>query len=524
MYGKHFGLAELPFSVTPDPRFSYTNSLYREAFASLRYGIETRKGFIVITGEAGTGKTTLLRRLMRSVGATVHTAFIFNTHLGFTELLRLVLNDLEVANSGQDRLTLMAQLNDYLIEQLEKDHIVSVLVDEAQDLSDEMLEELRLLSNLETDRAKLIQIVLMGQPELERKLDQPELRQLKQRVAIRCRLAPLRSDEVAPYIDSRLQTVGYEGKELFDPGSVQKIALYSKGIPRLINVICDNALLIAYATSQRKVSAKIIDEVARDLQLVEPSQVKVTEERKPASRQARDDNERWRSDVEEFPAAVKQASSQLHDKRSWAGVGIAIVLAVIILAGTVLYSQQSGSLAALGVNIDDIVGVRWKNPSYSQVPANINQDNVAQLHMPHLQVTASRGSEFLTDKPTGDGIIVPTTKESGNPEASPPTVDTQSSKGETPIATSADPNKQLQADAKTKGKERTSTPGTYRVFDASFVRDKPRSDANITGMLEPGTRIKVQSKTGDYFRVRSLDREAISGYVHREDAFFEPTK
>jgi general secretion pathway protein A len=523
MYGKHYGLVELPFSVTPDPRFSYTNSLYREAFASLRYGIENRKGFIVITGEAGTGKTTLLRRLMRTVEATVHTAFVFNTHLDFTELLRLILNDLGVAHSAKDRLTLMAQLNDYLIEQLHKDHVVSVLVDEAQDLSDEMLEELRLLSNLETDRAKLIQIVLMGQPELERKLDQPELRQLKQRVAVRCRLAPLRSDEVAPYINSRLHTVGYEGKELFDFGSVQKIALYSKGIPRLINVICDNALLIAYATSKSKVSAKIIDEVARDLQLVEPSPVKVTEERKQAFQQARTDDEGWRSDVEEFPAATKQSSRQLHDKRSWAGVGIAIVLAVIILAGTVLYSQQSGSLAALGVNIDDIVGGRWKNPSYSQVPDNINQDNVAQLHMPHLQVTASRGSEFLMDNPTDD-LIVPTTKESRKPEASPSMVDTQSSKGETAIVTSTDPNKQPQADAKTKGKERASTSGTLRVFDASFVRDKPRSDANITGMLEPGTRIKVQSKTGDYFRVRSLDREPISGYVHREDAFFEPTK
>ena len=367
MYGKHFGLEELPFSVTPDPRFSYTNSLYREAFATLRYGIESRKGFIVITGEAGTGKTTLLRRLMRTVEATVHTAFIFNTHLDFTELLRLVLSDLGVAHSANDRLTLMTQLNDYLIEQLHKDHIVSVLVDEAQDLSDEMLEELRLLSNLETDRAKLIQIVLMGQPELERKLDQPELRQLKQRVAVRCRLAPLMSDEVAPYINSRLQTVGYKGKELFDFGSVQKIALYSKGIPRLINVICDNALLIAYATSQSKVSAKIIDEVARDLQLVERSPVKASEERKPASRQAGYGDERWRSEVEEFPAALKQPSRQPQDKRSWPGVATAVVLAVIVLAGTILYSQQSGSLAALGVNIDDLVGVRWKNPAHTQV-------------------------------------------------------------------------------------------------------------------------------------------------------------
>jgi general secretion pathway protein A len=365
MYAKYFGLEELPFSVTPDPRFFFNNSLYREAFASLRYGIETRKGFIVITGEAGTGKTTLLRRLMRSVEATVHTAFIFNTHLSFSELLRLVLNDLGIASTARDKMTLMAQLNDYLIEQLEKDHIVSVLVDEAQDLSDEMLEELRLLSNLETDRAKLIQIVLMGQPELEQKLDQPELRQLKQRVAMRCRLAPLSSDEVAPYINSRLQTVGYQGKELFDLGSLQKIALYSKGIPRLINVICDNALLIAYATSETKVSAKIIDEVARDLQLLEPPRVKGVEKRKEPSRQTRAQLEEatWRSDFEEFPPTGKRPATRLRNNRTLAGVGIGVLLALVILAGTVLYSQQSGSLAALGVNLEDLVGAGWRNPS-----------------------------------------------------------------------------------------------------------------------------------------------------------------
>jgi hypothetical protein len=281
-------------------------------------------------------------------------------------------------------------------------------------------------------------------------------------------------------------------------------------------VICDNALLIAYATSQSKVSAKIIDEVARDLQLVEPTPVKVAEERKPASQQAGNDDERWRSEVEEFPAALKQPSRQSQDKRSWAGVAIAIGLAVIVLAGTVLYSQQSGSLAALGVNIDDLVGVRW-NPPYSQAPDNINQDNVAQSHMPHLQVTASRPSEFLTDNPSGDGITGPARKDSSKSEPSA-NIEIQSPKNGIPLATSLDPNP-TQTDAKAKPKERI-----YRVFDASFVRDKPRSDANITGMLEPGTRIKVQSKTGDYFRVRSLDRDPISGYVHREDAFFEPSK
>jgi len=416
MYGKHFGLVELPFSVTPDPRFSYVNSDYREAFATLRYGIETRKGFIVITGEAGTGKTTLLRRLMHTVEATVHTAFIFNTHLSFTELLRLVLNELGVANSARDKQTLMAQLNDYLIEQLHKDHIVSLLVDEAQNLSDEMLEELRLLSNLETDRAKLIQIVLMGQPELERKLEQPKLRQLKQRVAVRCRLAPLRSDEVAPYINSRLQTVGYEGKELFDLGSVQKIALYSKGIPRLINAICDNALLIAYATSQSKVSAKIIDEVARDLQLMEPSQVKTAEERKEASRQtkAQYDNKPWRSDVEEFPLGMGQPTRRLHGKRNLAGLGIGILLGVVTLAatGVSLYSQQNGSLAALGVNIEDLVGVRLKNlvqakpapePIKDIVPERVTAEE-PHIPIPALQVPELSASDLKQDDAAGAKI------------------------------------------------------------------------------------------------------------------------
>jgi general secretion pathway protein A len=520
MYSDYFGFAELPFSVTPDPRFSYTNSNYREAFATLRYGIETRKGFIAITGEAGTGKTTLLRRLMRSVEATVHTAFIFNTHLSFTELLRLVLNDLGVPNSAQDRLTLMAQLNDYLIEQLRGEHIVSLLIDEAQDLSNEMLEELRLLSNLETDNAKLIQIVLMGQPELERKLDQPQLRQLKQRVAVRCRLAPLRSDEVALYINSRLQTVGYEGKELFDLGSVQKIALYSKGIPRLINVICDNALLIAYATSKSTVSAKIIDDVARDLQLIEPSQVKGAEQLEEISRptKASYDDESWRRDFEQFPGLP---ANKLYDKRNWAGAGIAIALAVMILAGTVLYSQQSGSLAALAVNLEDLVSVRWKNPLQTQSPENTTEEDAARLNRHHVEITASRGSEFVLDSPNGDSLVF-SRIERKKAQASPPTVDSRSLKSETPVATSGELDKHSPSEAKNKTKERSS--GTHRVYDASFVRDKPRSDANITGTLEPGTRIKVQSKTGDYFRVRSLDREPISGYVHREDAFFEPAR
>jgi general secretion pathway protein A len=275
MYNNYFGFSESPFSVTPDPRFFYTNPVYQEAYANLRYGIEAKKGFIVITGEVGTGKTTLLRKLMHNLEGTIDSVFIFNTHLNFTELLQVILYDLGLAPKEPNKVTLLQALYDYLIAQLKQAHIVSVLVDEAQNLSDEALEGLRLLSNLETDQEKLIQIVLMGQPELQARLDRPSLRQLKQRVALQCRLVPLKDEEVGPYIDFRLRAAGYKGKDLFYRDAFRQIAFYSNGIPRLVNIICDNALLCAYARSQKTVSADIIKGVARDLRL--GSEVQVTQ-------------------------------------------------------------------------------------------------------------------------------------------------------------------------------------------------------------------------------------------------------
>jgi type II secretory pathway predicted ATPase ExeA len=272
MYEQHFGFRESPFSITPDPRFFFANSVYLEAYANLRYGIEAKKGFIAVTGEVGTGKTTLLRKLMLSLDKTIQTVLVFNTDVTFNELLRVILRDLGLPTAGKDRLCMVEELNDYLIEQLEHGQTVCLLIDEVQHLSDESLEGLRLLSNLETDRQKLLQIVLMGQPELQEKLDQPHLRQLKQRIAIRCEIARLTDYEVGPYINFRLSVAGCDDPELFDPEAVEKIAVYSKGIPRLINVICDNALLIAFAGSQRIVSADIVGEVVRDLRLAPDSQ------------------------------------------------------------------------------------------------------------------------------------------------------------------------------------------------------------------------------------------------------------
>ena len=355
LYAKHFGLLDCPFSITPNPRFSYNNSIYREAFAKLRYGIEARKGFIVITGEVGTGKTTLLKAFMQSVESTVHTAFIFNPKLNFNQFLRSILTDLRIAYSTQARFTLMAQLNDYLIEQLKKDHIVAILVDEAQDLSDEMLEELRLLSNLETDSSRLIQIVMMGQPEFEQRLDQPELRQLKQRIALRCRLAPLSSNEVSSYINHRLKKAGYQGGDLFEATAVERISLRSQGIPRLINVICDNALLIAYASSKRQVSAEMVEEVARDLKLTVPSKTRptgsVVDLQRPKERdevsihEPSVDETRYTEFEESF---IEERPPKLQPKRKAKIVGIGIFLSLVLVTGIggIIYSQENRDFAS----------------------------------------------------------------------------------------------------------------------------------------------------------------------------------
>jgi type II secretory pathway predicted ATPase ExeA len=243
--------------------------MYHEAFAVLKYGIEARKGFTVVTGEVGTGKTTLLRRLMRhNVGGSIHTAFIFNTNLNPSELLHMIVYELGLpVSAASNKALLLQELNKYVLSELQEGHIVAVLVDEAQNLSDEALESLRLLSNLETDDEKLIQIVLVGQTELEAVLDRPTLRQLKHRIALRCRMYPLTRGEIPPYINFRLRAAGYNGPDLFDSDALSVLSDYSRGIPRTVNIMCDNALLSAFAANQRLVTGDTMREIARDLRL-----------------------------------------------------------------------------------------------------------------------------------------------------------------------------------------------------------------------------------------------------------------
>lgn len=279
MYEKHFGFTELPFNDTPNPRFFFANACNQEAFATLCYGVESRKGFIAVTGEAGTGKSTLLRKLMHDRAPNLRAAYILNSLVTFTGLLKLAMNDLGLPTADADKVTMIEQLNDYLIRQLQLNRVVCLLIDEAQNLSYEILEEIRLLSNLETQKEKLLQIVLVGQPELERKLNHPNLSQLKQRIALRCRVWPLEAQEVGPYIDMRLETAGYRGSNLFSPEAIEQIVSCSKGIPRLVNLICDNALLNAFATSKSRITAVIIREVTQDLQLSDrPQRIRIAED------------------------------------------------------------------------------------------------------------------------------------------------------------------------------------------------------------------------------------------------------
>jgi len=265
MYESYFRLREPAFNVTPNPRFFYANSSHREAFATLSYGVERRKGIIVITGEAGTGKTTLLRRFVQNPGPTIHLSYIVDPHLNFIELLRCASDAFGLAQCP-DRLAMIGQLNRYLREQFKKDHIVALLFDEAQDLNDEVLEELRLLSDLENGGEKLVQIVLVGQPDLRDALEDPTLEQLRQRVTVRYHIDPLDPPETTQYINHRLKRAAL-GAPLEFPSDVTSIVhARSGGVPRLINVICDAVLLCGYAEESHQIDLPLVRSAIDELE------------------------------------------------------------------------------------------------------------------------------------------------------------------------------------------------------------------------------------------------------------------
>jgi len=271
MYTNHYHLKTKPFDIIPDPDFLYPTKSHREALSSMVYGIKEKKGLISITGEVGTGKTTLIYSLLKNISNRINTVFVYHTNISFEQLLKKILIELNIAFSDTDKISLLQKLNDYLIDKYNIGEITVIIIDEAQNLQDSVLEELRMLSNLETSRSKLLQIVLVGQPELETKLNTTNLRQLKQRISIRQQVLPLTFKESKEYILHRLQIAG-GSLRIFSGSALDRICTYSNGIPRTINVLCDNALLIGYSKSAKKIGLEIIDEVISDMEGIIPPQ------------------------------------------------------------------------------------------------------------------------------------------------------------------------------------------------------------------------------------------------------------
>ena len=266
MYLEFYKLTEPPFNITPDPRFLYFAPHHKEAYDHLMYGIENRKGFIELTGEVGSGKTTLCRAVLANLDTDVETALILNPSLTETQLLRAMLNDFGLDVKGRDRLAYIEKLNEFLLERAREGTNVALVIDEAQDLSPQVMEQVRLLSNLETDQQKLIQIVMCGQPELKKRLARPDLRQLRQRITVRYHIPPLTLEDTMMYIRHRLWVAGSDGSVSFDASAVREMYKYTKGSPRLINAVGDNALLAGYVARTLTITGKCVKRAIQQLE------------------------------------------------------------------------------------------------------------------------------------------------------------------------------------------------------------------------------------------------------------------
>ena len=269
MYREHYGLLRAPFEMTPDPAFLYLGESHREGLATLVYGVQAGKGFVVLTGEVGTGKTTLLHALLGQLDSSTASAFIFNPRLDTLDFFRVLFDEYGIEERCRTKAEYLLALNHFLIERLGRNQKTLLIIDEAQTLPPEMLEEVRLLSNLETPTSKLLQIMLVGQPELSQVLARPELRQLRQRIVLRHHLRPLDDKELDAYVNERLTLAGYTGKGIFQRSARREIMRVTGGVPRLVNIVCDGALLSGYARGKMQVDGDVVREVARELELTE---------------------------------------------------------------------------------------------------------------------------------------------------------------------------------------------------------------------------------------------------------------
>ncbi len=409
MYNSYFEFREKPFNVTPDPRYFYTNPIYQEAYASLLYGIRERKGFIVMTGEVGTGKTTLLRKLMNNPEENIRLVFFYNTTLSFEELVTFACDELGLPVKGSGRLQKIQALNEFLVEQSKRGGTVVLLVDEAQNLTDDVLENLRLLSNLETANEKLLQIVLVGQTELEAKLSQPQLRQIKQRVALQCRLDRLKDREIGPFINYRLRVAGYEREGLFTPDAIREIAVQSRGIPRLINIICDNALLIAYATTAKKITIEIIKEVANDLRLDSEGLV-VGADPSTAKTLPRSGRKETRANV-----GVGELASPTRNRTTIFVGTLTVSILVLLVGGAVFYQSQDDTwlsklvFSRFGlVSPRPIVSQQITNAgSDASLSAKVSREETQPVAVKQIEVSSTPSATWKEAQPDLPTVPIP---------------------------------------------------------------------------------------------------------------------
>jgi general secretion pathway protein A len=276
MYNAYFGFTESPFNLSPDPAFFFRSEQHEEALANLVYGVQARKGFIVLAGEVGTGKTTMLECLRDYLESQyIEFAFLFNSRVNCEQFFEMIAYDLNLPCQRTSKTEVLFALNQLLVEQAQLGRTVVLIVDEAHNLEWDVLEEIRLLGNLENRNGKLLQIILAGQPELDRKLDAPNLRQLKQRIVLRCNLQPFTLRDAVEYIQSRLAKAGMPDQTVFSEELMAEIHLRAQGTPRLINAICDNLLLTAFAEEKKVCSQEMLDEISRDLRLEWPGSRRV---------------------------------------------------------------------------------------------------------------------------------------------------------------------------------------------------------------------------------------------------------
>jgi general secretion pathway protein A len=594
MYNKHFGFSESPFNITPNSRFYYRNPSCDEILTIVQHGIESRKGVIVVTGEPGTGKTLFLKFLVRDLNPNVKTVIVQNPRTDFDRMLEVLLIRLDLRGVAEDRTTRLDRLTGHLIEQRSQGGIVCLLIDEAQDLDVNTLDELRLLANLEFEGDALLSIVLIGQPELNLKLDHPSATRIKQRIAISRNTHPLVRMEIGPYIHSRLKVAGYEKPGLFEREAIDRIAAYSGGIPRMVNSICDNSLIRAYTAKHSAVSAEIIDQVARDLRIPAPVLLQKQFMRVKWS----DNNGRSASVANTATSAAEEGIAGSADQRAIDSVGAATHdpgsaqpqnrppptlpkfvedvenaanEAPAVMASPDRFETRSESTERLadfhaqgGTRRDSPpVGLRWytlaavvgllllilNRVGSSQLPGLYS---AASSTKPAQVVDASSYRSLHGEKAHSVNFIAaPVSLKPSDPTTFSPTGTITSQSQEdmkaggkykltdantkrlesvkalpAPLPRDGAPRREEAANLPAaNGNRSEDNAKTIKVVAASLLRSRPSAGAEIISSLEPGSRVTILARAGDFYHVRSVDKNnPLRGYVHREDAFFERRK